>query len=213
MTNDFVLSRRGVLHALGAAAVAGLPGCGSDTDNPAPTLSAKLALGKISNGYPARQSYRPGERVTLFLSSHSSTRADLYLCDYTGMPVLNFAAQLGTQTAVGAQPWETGFGYQESASFTLPDLPSGIYMVEGLIPVVVKTAPASQADVVILYPSNTMAAYNTVGGRSMYSAPIPAPIVSFQRPAWPTNNSAYVEAFLSWFPGLNLPYSFRYLAD
>jgi hypothetical protein len=206
--SDFLLSRRGLMRGLGAAAIVGLPSCGAVTVGPPSGPPAK-----IFDGYADQQSYRPGDRVTLFLSSNFPQRTIMHLHDYTGRPVFEFTGDLVTQTAVGPNPWETGFGYQESAGFTLPDLPSAVYMVEGLIPVIVKTAPAKQADVVILYPSNTMAAYNTAGGRSMYSAPEPAPIVSFQRPAWPTNNSAFLYSFLRWFSGLNLPYSFRYLAD
>jgi hypothetical protein len=167
----------------------------------------------LSDGYADQQSYRPGDRVTLFLSTNFPERASMGLYDFTGRPVFQFTGDLVTQTAVGPTPWETGFGYQATTSFILPDLPSGVYMVDNLIPVIVKTAPAKHADVIILYPSNTMAAYNTAGGRSMYSNPVPAPIVSFLRPAWPTNNSAYVLSFLKWFAGLHLPYSFRYLAD
>ena len=67
-------------------------------------------------------------------------------------------------------------------------------------------------DIVILYPTNTVAAYSTAGGKSMYSAE-PAPIVSFQRAVGLDNQSGYFESFLKWFTGLDLPYSFRYLAD
>lgn len=202
--SDFLLSRRGLMRGLGAAAIVGLPSCGVDPP------SGPLA--KIFEGYADQQSYRPGDRVTLFLNSNFPERASMHLYDYTGRPVFEFTGDLVTQTAVGPNPWETGFGFQPSASFTLPDLPSGVYLVEGLIPLIVKTAPAQHADVVILYPTNTVAAYNSAGGKSMYS-PEPAPIVSFQRLAGPTSQLAYVKSFLTWFAGLKLPYSFRYLAD
>lgn len=210
--SDFSLSRRSVMRALGAAAVAGLPGCGAN-NSASSGPPVPLPEGKITDGYADQQSYRPGDVVTLFLNTNSPAWANLHLYDYTGRPVFEFTAHLITQTAAGPNAWEIGFGYQASASFLLPDLKSGVYLIERLIPLIVKTAPAAHADVVIVYPTNTVAAYNTAGGKSMYSQPDPAPIVSFHRPTGRTDQSAYLNSFLTWFEGLDLPYSFRYLAD
>jgi hypothetical protein len=218
---DPLLSRRDFLNALGAAALTQLPGCGGGTPAapPPPPLPKgrpqphPLPEGKLADGYTDQQSYRPGDRVTLFLSSPVPGRAHLHLYDYQDAPVLQFTTELATQEPLAQTPWESGFGYEATAVVTLPELASGVYWVERFIPVIVKTASAKYAEVVILYPSNTLAAYNTAGGKSMYSAPDPAPIVSFHRPAWPTNNSAFLYSFLRWFPSLHLPYSFRYLAD
>jgi hypothetical protein len=199
-----------MMRALGAAAIAGLPGCGGGTSR-APGAPPT----RIFTGYTDQQSYRPGDRVTLFLSTNLPQRATMFLDDYTGRPVVRFIADQAAQIVLGPNPWETGFGYQATAGFTLPhDLPSGVYLVARFVPVIVKTAPAKHADIVILYPTNTVAAYNTAGGKSMYT-PLaePAPIVSFQRAVGIDNQSAYVESFLRWFAGLDLPYSFRYLAD
>ena len=147
---------------------------------------------RISDGYSDQQSYRPGDRVTLFLNARFpflNTRFPrVRLYDYGGRIVYHeFVADLFAQQAVGPEPWETGFGYRESATFTLPRLRSGVYLVEGIVPLIVKYTPpgelpSKKADIVILYPTNTVAAYNAAGGRSMYSRPTPAPIVSFKRP-------------------------------
>jgi len=218
--SELLLSRRGLLRTLGAVAISQLPGCGeTSAAPPQPPLprgkppTRPLSEDKLTDGYTDRLSYRPGDRVTLFLNSPSLGHDNLRLYDYAGRPVLEFTADLATQAALGPNPWETGFGYSESAEITLPELPSGVYTVERLIPVIVRTASAANADVVIVYPTNTMAAYNTAGGKSMYSAPEPAPMVSFHRPAWPTNQSSYVDPFMRWFASLHLPYSLRYLAD
>ena len=165
--SNLSLSRRRLLRALGATAITQLPGFGAD---PSATASPpKLPEGRLINGYTGRQSYRPGERVTLFLSSSVPGRAELHLYDYQGAPVFPFTAELTPQEPLAPNPWERGFGYEATAVFTLPELASGVYWVERFIPVIVKTAPAKYAEVVILYPSNTLAAYNTAGGKSMYS--------------------------------------------
>ncbi len=211
--DEFLLSRRGLIHALGAAAIAGVPGfAGGGTDDPRSPHPKSAAI--ITDGYADKQSYRPGDLVTLYLNA-ASPQSDtfLYLTDYAGRSVFTFPANVVPQTAVGPIPWETGFGYQASVSFTMPDLPSGVYLVEGIIPLIVKTAPSQYAQVVVLYPTNTVAAYNSAGGLSMYSQPQPATTVSFQRPSIRGNQLAFFESFLAWFAGLDLHYSLRYIAD
>jgi len=212
--DDLLLSRRGLIRALGAAAVAGLPGCGGGGAGDSPGQPPPKTAATITDGYADQQSYRPGDHVTLYLNAPSPQSGNfLYLNDYTGRAVFTFPANVVPQTTVGPNPWETGFGYQATVSFTMPDLPSGVYLVEGVIPLIVKTAPSQYAQVVILYPTNTVAAYNTAGGLSMYSQPQPAPVVSFQRPSNYGNQLPFFESFLTWFAGPDLPYSFRYIAD
>jgi len=213
--SDLLLSRRDLMRALGATAIAGLPGYGAAGVGPPSASTAK-----IIDGYTDQQSYRPGDPVTLFLNAAAPQRAVMYLYDYTGRRVYEFSADLFPQKAVGPKPWETGFGYRASVSFTLPRLPSGVYLVEGLIPLIVKPlmplmgrrGPARHAEVVIVYPTNTVAAYTSSGGKSMYSAPTPAPIVSFHRPAGPATLN-FFSAFLEWFASIQFPYSVGYLAD
>jgi len=207
------------MQALGATGVAGLSACGAAPE--APSLGRSTS--RISDGYSDQQSYRPGDRVTLFLNARFpflNTRFPrVRLYDYGGRIVYHeFVADLFAQQAVGPEPWETGFGYRESATFTLPRLRSGVYLVEGIVPLIVKYTPpgelpSKKADIVILYPTNTVAAYNAAGGRSMYSRPTPAPIVSFKRPVGDEANLAFFNAFLEWFASIQLPYSLGYVAD
>jgi hypothetical protein len=77
---------------------------------------------------------------------------------------------------------------------------------------IVNGAIHSSADVVVVYPTNTEAAYNDRGGRSMYSLPESAPIVSFRRPI-DSKVTQYTDAFLGWFPRSQHPYSVRWIAD
>jgi hypothetical protein len=214
---NFLLSRRRLIGGLGGAAVvAGLPGCGSGNSSNQPPYQATATL---SDGYTDKQSYRPGDSVTLFINADNPQTTVLNLYNFANVIVHTVPAELFPQTPVGSTPWETGFGYQESVTFTLPSLPSGVYLVEGTIPVIVKTAgysptPSQQPEVVILYPTNTIAAYNAIGGRSMYSQPVPAPIVSFHRPmGGAESNYAFFDAFLEWLTDDPLPYSTGYIAD
>lgn len=213
---NFLLSRRRLIGGLGGAAVvAGLPGCGSGSGSNQPPYQTTATL---SDGYTDKQSYRPGDSVTLFINADNPQRTMLNLYNFANVVVHTVSAELFPQTSVGSTPWETGFGYQESVTFTLASLPSGVYLVEGTIPVIVKTAgypptPSQQPEVVILYPTNTIAAYNTSGGRSMYSQPVPAPIVSFDLPMGEGSSFAFFDAFLEWLADDPLPYSTGYIAD
>lgn len=202
-------SRRAVLRAAGAAALAGMSGCGGGGSGSARPLSSAA---RISGGYPDRQSYRPGDRVTLFLTTDTPQKTTLNLYDYAGRIVFEFEADIFHQDPVGDEPWATGFGFQDSVSFEMPLLPSGVYLVEGVVPLILKSTPFAPADIVIVYPTNTVAAYNAAGGRSLYSEPIPATAVSFLRPAG-QSNLAFFDATLEWFVSRPFPYSARYVAD
>ena len=208
---DFHLSRRSVIRALGAAAAAALPGLDASGAPQPPHLPPPA---DITDGYTDQQSYRPGERVTVYLNTDNPQPVALVrIYDYSGLHVKHFfPARLTTQVPVEPAPWANGFGYEPSGSFILPDLPSGVYLIERIIPLIVKAPLSRPADIVIVYPTNTCAAYNEAGGRSLYSAPVKAIMVSFLRPAG-TANVAFHEAFLRWLTLIELPYSIKFIAD
>jgi hypothetical protein len=205
-----LLTRRSVIRALGAAAIAGFPAYAAARRSHAMRAPA---LPTLADGYADRLSYRPGERATLHLNGLTSGRTSLGLYDLTGRRATSFTADLSPQVPQGERPWETGFGYQPSASLDVPKVRSGVYLVEGKVPLIIKTSIATRPDVLVVVPTNTEAAYNTAGGRSMYTrAPDTAPIVSFQRPtARPL--PAYADLFMQWIAPLKLPYDFKYCAD
>jgi hypothetical protein len=196
----------------GAAAIAGLPGYGSAAAAPEPEAT-------IVDGYTDKQSYVAGDRVTLYLNSKLAQTAVVNVYDFASQVVIHsIKADLIPQQPVGPRPWETGFGYRETVTFTLPRVRSGVYLVEKSIPLIVKHSAFrdtlyKQPEVVILYPTNTMAAYNYAGGLSMYSEPVAATTVSFARPPGASSNHAFFSAFLEWFAMIKLPYSIGYVAD
>ena len=230
------LSRRQIIRGLGAAAVFGLPGCNGAGDPSAGTVDpSALPDATVIDGYTDQQSYRPGDRVIAYLNGSSkdaSTNLDgdiplsrLVLRDMVGRAVFVFAGTVFRQTAAGLTPWESGFGYQPSAVFTVPNLPSGVYRINGVVPVIVKTTPTESAEIVIVVPTNTVAAYNTAGGKSMYVQPsvetviAASPIVSFLRPVIPPKPVApptapyFYNPFLQWLATQRRPYSVRFIAD
>jgi hypothetical protein len=206
-----LLTRRSVIHALGAAAITGFPAYAAAKKKSRGAEAPSIPV--LADGYTDRLSYRPGEQATLYLNGLRSEKATLGLYDLTGRRTDSFTAGLAPQTPAGPNPWETGFGYQPSTTLKIPDVRSGVYLVENMVPVIIRTSPATRPDVLVVVPTNTEAAYNAAGGRSMYTkAPDTAPIVSFQRPtARPL--PAYADLFLKWIAPLKLPYTFKYCAD
>lgn len=230
-----LLSRRQLIGGLSAAAVVGLPGCGGTGDSSnGITDPPAAALATVHDGYTDQQSYRPGDRVIAYLNGSSDasssvagdmsgTLSALVLTDMAGHSVLQFSGSVFPQTAAASTPWDSGFGYQQSAVFTLPELPSGVYLINGTVPLIVKAAPTAPADIVILVPTNTVAAYNFAGGKSMYlqssleSGVAPSPVVSFLRPVIPPAGSYaqtyYHNSFLQWLATQPLAYSVRFVSD
>ena len=119
-------------------------------------------------GYVDKLSYYPGEILEAYFSAHatdSTARVGLY--DLSGTPVDSLNTNLSSQEISNDQPWSQGLGYDLSFNYIVPDLPSGIYQWEQTVPIVIKD-PTRQLPVRLLYPSNTAAAYNNDGGKSLY---------------------------------------------
>ena len=148
-------------------------------------------------GYPTRQSVLPGDEVVFCCSSRvprfsvtvariGATREVVWQRDGIG----------GTAQPVPADAWATGCGW--SPTFTVPVADgwrSGFYEVtfraDGVDPaerpeaeshacfVVRSTRPGADAPIVLALATNTYNAYNTWGGKCLYTG---ATQVSFQRP-------------------------------
>ena len=76
-------------------------------------------------------------------------------------------ADVRRQRPEGSAPWQDGFKYEETFRYNTTGLASGIYLWENVAPFVVRDTVAGP-EVVVVYPANTIAAYNTAGGKSLY---------------------------------------------
>jgi len=117
----------------------------------------------------------------------------------------NLIAQLpqihiGPKPTVTQTPWTDGSGYPVAATWSVPDdTPSGVYFVKGapqLFFAVRERTPTS-APIVILLPTNTVNAYSTTQGRSLYPLPIQVTVASFLRPQSNVPNEGW-RPFLNW---------------
>jgi hypothetical protein len=106
-------------------------------------------------------------------------------------------------------PWNTGstegFNYPLTAEFTVPEIASGVYLIEKKIPFIVKTR--QPVAVLVVYPSNTANAYSFSGGKNLYSPNTTH--VSFQRPI---ELQTYSQICLEWLQR-QTDFSVGYIAD
>jgi hypothetical protein len=145
-------------------------------------------------GYPGRQSYRPGEEVTLHCSSRARTfAAEVARIGASREVVWRKAGIAGAGHPVPADAYAAGCGWPATFAFTIPaDWRSGFYEVtltaDGVAGAeatshaffVVRAAePGRDNKAVLVIGTNTYNAYNKWGGGCLYTG---APKVSFQRP-------------------------------
>jgi hypothetical protein len=159
----------------------------------------------VITGYTDKVSYFPGEAVDVFLQSSDSLDCGLGFYDIHGQLAFHTKVSVFPQRVSPAEPWENGFKFRSNGNVILPtSLASGIYLIENKITIVVKSG--ATADVTVVYPSNTINAYNTSGGKSLYpfnSTDMKAsPMVTFLRPMDSPVEKGECAECLKWFPSL-----------
>jgi hypothetical protein len=160
----------------------------------------------IITGYTNKLSYFPGEEVEVFLQSDNYYDCGLGFYNVNGELIFRSKASLSPQPAPPTEPWKNGFGFKSNGRIILPPwLKSGIYYIEKKITLVVKSMAST--DIMVVYPSNTINAYNHIGGKSLYgfnsTEEFPSSIVSFLRPMDSTIEKEECIECLKWFPSLS----------
>lgn len=172
------------------------------------SLPERSCAPQLMEGYTDKVSYNSGEEMKIYL--HAQTPVDLCrLTFYTvaGDSVLSLATNLPFQPFPGEKGSLHGYDYQATIKMEVPALKSGVYRIENKIPFIIRNKDS--VDLIIIYPSNTANAYCDSGGKSLYSLPVAATQVSFQRPMRLQHFSEYC---LKWFETLP-DYSVAYIAD
>ena len=168
---------------------------------------------KIVDGYTDKESYFPGEIVSVCLNSWVSGFKSINVYDLNDNIVLTFRAKILNQKMNSKDPWKNGFGYKTSFNFKIPKIKSGIYLIENKVPFIVKSKGPKK--ITLVYPSNTVNAYNNAGGKSAYgynsSDEINASILSIKRPR-PFNALSYCKELLIWLYN-ETDYEINYICD
>lgn len=161
------------------------------------SLFSPPGLTGVIDGYTNRQSAFPGDSLELYLNARTATtNYALKLYDLSGKEVMRLTSDVFPQSQPGSKAYEEGFRYRLTKKFKVPDVPSGIYLWENQIPIIIKTR---HAKITVVFPSNTNNAYCNSGGKSLYgfnsSENKGAQKVSFLRPMSLPRHS---EAFFRW---------------
>lgn len=168
----------------------------------------------ISDGYLDKTTYFVGETMTLFLNADRESKSILTITDVNGNQVDEIEISVFPQTKRADSLPEKGFGYKATAEYLLPDLPSGLYYIDGLIGFIVSTKKAT--DITFVYPINTLNAYCNAGGMSLYTYQNEhnekANQVSFLRPM-KFEYFAISQDFLKWLKAMESEYSINYISD
>ncbi|MFT2010590.1 N,N-dimethylformamidase beta subunit family domain-containing protein [Pontibacter sp. 13R65] len=161
----------------------------------------------VEDGYTDKTSYEVGEEQQVYINAKTAGKAQLRLYDINGKVLDSVQAVLQPQQK-GPNPSEAGYGYQSTFVYKLAKLPSGLYLWEKKIPFVLR---GEQAEVVVVYSSNTVNAYNISGGKSLYRIfSEKTHVVSFQRPMLPAISFFTIDG-LKWLK--NSPYKITYIND
>ena len=159
-----------------------------------------IASSEILNGYTDSTSCFTTDSTRIYLNAKDSIHnAVVKLFTVNGIQVDSVKTTIFPQKIVNAKPWEIGYGFRPTFTYSPSKLTSGVYLWENKIPMVIKTSEAKT--ITVLYPSNTENAYCESGGFSMYSTPVASVINSFLRPILISPRS---KSFLEWID--NTPY-------
>jgi hypothetical protein len=181
-----------------------LLGCRS-SKNRLTSAIVQLCGEDVLMGYTEQSSYFPGDYILVYLDASSRQDCALGIYDVFGKLVFQTNVTIAPQAMQIDKPWENGFGYSIPAQIELPiNLASGYYSIEHRIPFIVRSS--SSSDITIIYPINTLNAYNPSGGKSLYTYNstdgIAASVVSFLRPMTTTLQQEFCNSCLQWFPSL-----------
>ena len=170
-----------------------------------------VELDNVIDGYTDKRSYLPGEAVSYYLSGPNSGQQQLSVTDVNDQAVFSISANIKKQSINSQKPWEDGFLYEKTLTSALPaNLKSGIYFI-GVVPFVCKSASPTP-DITVIYPTNTINAYNFLGGKSLYRPTFAerSTVVSFQRATKYSPEFTGI-GFLKWIS--SQPYNVNYISD
>jgi len=161
-------------------------------------------------GFSDKISYFQHEKIKFYFKGNLSGFQVLTVYDINGIAVDTLHASIISQKHKNTSPYKNGFNFELGSTYSSDKLKSGIYTLEKSIPFVIKSKTPKQ--ITVVYPSNTIMAYNNQGGKSMYgynsSEKSESDTLSFLRPHRIQN---FTIPFFSW---LNNNYSnVGYIAD
>lgn len=139
---------------------------------------------RILGGYTEKISYAESEIVRAYFTAEDSCENMIFIRNEASQPLYKFLCKTFHQDSAADEPWKNGFGYERNVSFEMPKLDPGFYYIGKKVPIICKSAKKHR--ITIVHPTNTLNAYNSAGGKSLYnnrsSDNHKSNVVSFKRP-------------------------------
>lgn len=166
----------------------------------------------VVDGYLDSIAYSQGDSAILYVNSKKvQLKSMLSLKDINGTPIDSIKCDaLYPQKPLGDSITKNGYNYNYKMKFKISEaLKSGIYLISDKIPFLVKSRYI-KSDILVVYPTNTINAYNSAGNFSLYSINNVTNKyygeVSFKRPS-------YIDEFSIGFLKLYANSNFDYISD
>lgn len=198
------------------AVAIGLFACQQVENDVKPVKPPLPACNKVFlDGYTNQTSYQPGDVANVYIESLSFLECGLSVYDAQGALAFASDVSLYPQRKSTTEPWKYGYNFSIFAELEIPrNLASGVYFIEKQIPLIVKSP--TLADVTVVFPFNTINAYNSSGGKSLYnfnsSNSTASQIVSFLRPLADDTEKERCNECIKWFPTLS-DLKINYISD
>jgi len=171
----------------------------------------------VTGGYTDQVSYNPGDTIAFYIDFKVPDKLKAVL------PLRNAALQVVDsikgvafkQPEYGGNKSTDGYHYNANFGYLIPlNFKSGVYVVASRGHEIVFTIKSATKDepITIVYPSNTDAAYNNMGGQSLYVGP-KADSVSFLRPKVSSSTPLqfFASQFFNWV--CTQHYNVNYISD
>ena len=151
-------------------------------------------------------SYITSDSIKIYINAVSRMEnIKLKIYDINKNIVREFEANIFPQIKNHNSPWSFGYDYKVTTTIDVENMESGIYLIENRIPFIIK--PSDVVDAIVVYPSNTINAYNNNEGHSFYTTPRTSKL-SFNRQQ---DLPADIIEYFKWLKKLD--YSFGYICD
>ena len=169
-----------------------------------PNYNSDLTV--IVDGYVDKISYITSDSIKIYINAVSRMEnIKLKIYDINKNIVREFEANLFPQIKNHNSPWSFGYDYKVTTTIDVENMESGIYLIENRIPFIIK--PSDVVDAIVVYPSNTINAYNNNEGVSFYTTPRTSKLSFNRQQVLPAD----IIEFFIWLNKLN--YSFGYICD
>mgnify|MGYP003649687167 CR=1 FL=1 len=163
----------------------------------------------VSELYTDKTSYYPGEIVRIYASTNFLTTysTEIEITDFNKEIVSNFSTKIKNQPLSSKNMLSEGLALKDYVEYKIPDnFQSGVYLINGRFPLVVKLK--TKPDITIVYPYANNVLYHSMNLKTVFSENLK--MASLLRT---TPIDKYTEGMGSFFEELKANYKTNFISD